>query len=46
VPEATLAAIALELPPQKAADKLIQQAINYGGPDNISVIIASQVEQP
>lgn len=44
VPEATLAAIALELPPQEAADKLIQQAINYGGPDNISVIIASHVE--
>jgi serine/threonine protein phosphatase PrpC len=40
VPEATLAAIALELPPQPAADKLVQQAVSYGGPDNISVIIA------
>ncbi len=39
VPEATFAAIALDLPPQEAADKLVQQAINYGGPDNISVII-------
>lgn len=40
VPEATLAAIALELPPQAAADKLVQQAVSYGGPDNVSVIIA------
>ena len=40
VPEATLAAITLELPPQEAANKLVQQAVNYGGPDNISVIIA------
>jgi serine/threonine protein phosphatase PrpC len=42
VPEATLAAIALELPPQAAADKLVQQAVCYGGPDNISVIITRQ----
>jgi PPM family protein phosphatase len=42
VPEATLAAIALELPPQAAADKLVQQAVSYGGPDNISIIIARQ----
>jgi protein phosphatase len=40
IPEATLAAIALELPPQEAADKLVQQAVSYGGPDNVSVIIA------
>ena len=40
VPEASLAAIALELTPQEAADKLVKQAINYGGPDNISMIIA------
>ena len=40
VPEATLGAIALELPPQAAADKLVQQAVSYGGPDNVSVIIA------
>lgn len=40
VPEDTLAAIALELTPQAAANKLVQQAISYGGPDNISVIIA------
>jgi serine/threonine protein phosphatase PrpC len=42
VPEATLAAIALELPPQAAADKLVQQAVSYGGPDNISIIIVRQ----
>jgi serine/threonine protein phosphatase PrpC len=39
VPEATVAAIAMEFAPQLAANKLVQQAINYGGPDNISVII-------
>jgi PPM family protein phosphatase len=42
VPEATLAAIALEIPPQEAVDKLVRQALSYGGPDNISVIIARQ----
>jgi PPM family protein phosphatase len=42
VPEATLAAVALELPLQEAADKLVQQAVSYGGPDNVSVIIACQ----
>ena len=42
VPEASLAAIALELPPQEAADKLVQQAVSFGGPDNITVIIARQ----
>ena len=40
VPEATLAAITLEMSPQAAADKLVQQAVSYGGPDNVSVIIA------
>jgi serine/threonine protein phosphatase PrpC len=39
VPETTVAAIAMEFAPQLAANKLVQQAINYGGPDNISVII-------
>jgi serine/threonine protein phosphatase PrpC len=42
VPEATLAAITLELAPQAAANKLVQQAVSYGGPDNISIIIARQ----
>jgi serine/threonine protein phosphatase PrpC len=42
VPEATLAAIALEIPPKEAVDKLVHQALSYGGPDNISVIIARQ----
>jgi PPM family protein phosphatase len=46
VPEATIATIALELSPQKATDKLVQQAINFGGPDNISVIIARQHRDP
>jgi protein phosphatase len=46
VPEATLAAIALELPPQAAADKLVQQAVTYGGPDNVSVIIARRKGEP
>jgi len=42
IPEATLAAITLELSPQHAAEKLVQQAVSYGGPDNISVIIVRQ----
>ena len=46
VPEATLAAIALEMPPQEAVEKLVKQAINFGGPDNISVILAHQARQP
>lgn len=36
----TIAALALDLPPQKAADQLVRQAIHAGGPDNISLIIA------
>jgi serine/threonine protein phosphatase PrpC/class 3 adenylate cyclase/pSer/pThr/pTyr-binding forkhead associated (FHA) protein len=39
VSETTMAAIALELTPQAGADKLVQQAVSYGGPDNISIII-------
>ena len=42
VPEATFTAIAFELPPQEAADKLVRQAIDYGGPDNISIILVHQ----
>ncbi len=40
VTESILQAVALELPPQEAAEKLVQQAVSYGGPDNVSVIIA------
>jgi protein phosphatase len=39
VSETTLAAIALDLTPQAGADKLVQQAVSFGGPDNISIII-------
>ena len=31
-------------PPQTAANDLIRQALEYGGPDNISVIIAQRTE--
>jgi protein phosphatase len=40
VSEMQIQAVALELPPQKAADKLIELANRNQGPDNISVIIA------
>lgn len=40
VPEAMLQAVANDLPPHKAVEKLVDLAKNSGGPDNISVIIA------
>jgi len=40
VPETLIRAVAIELPPQIAADKLVTLANNSKGPDNISVIIA------
>jgi len=43
LPEALIWATACELPPQEAADKLVALANNSQGPDNISVIIARQV---
>ena len=43
IPESLIWATASELPPQEAADKLVTLANNSQGPDNISVIIARQV---
>lgn len=40
VSESMIQAVAMELPPQPAAEKLIKLANSRGGPDNISVIIA------
>lgn len=40
VPETLIRAVATELPPQMAADKLATMANTSSGPDNISVIIA------
>lgn len=40
IPEAMLHAVANDLPPGEAAEKLVDLANSSGGPDNISVIIA------
>jgi protein phosphatase len=40
VPDSLISAVATELPPQKAADRLIDLANASSGPDNISVIVA------
>lgn len=42
IPESLIWAVASELQPQVAADKLVALANNSHGPDNISVIIARQ----
>jgi protein phosphatase len=39
IQEAVLQAVAMELPPQAAADKLTSIANAQGGPDNISAVI-------
>jgi len=39
VAEAIIQAVAIELPPQRAADKLVSLANAANGPDNISVIV-------
>jgi PPM family protein phosphatase len=45
VTEAQIQAVVLELPPQRAADKLVEMANANQGPDNISVIIARKRKQ-
>ena len=40
IPEAMLQVVANELPPAEACKKLVQLAIDAGGPDNITVILA------
>jgi PPM family protein phosphatase len=42
VSEAQLQTVVLELPPQQAAEKLVALANTNQGPDNISVIVASE----
>jgi serine/threonine protein phosphatase PrpC len=37
--------VVVELPPQRAADKLVALANRNQGPDNISVIVAKQVPE-
>ena len=46
VPEEVIAGVAQNMPPQQAAARLAQLANQYGGPDNISVIIARQQNPP
>ena len=43
VPESLIQAVATELPPQAAANKLVTLANSSQGPDNISVIIARRL---
>ena len=45
VSEAQIQAVVVELPPQRAADKLVALANRNQGPDNISVIVAKQVPE-
>lgn len=40
VTEAIVQAVALELPPQTAAEKLVQLTLARGAPDNVTVVIA------
>jgi len=46
VTEAQIQAVLLELDPQQAAEKLVKLANISGGPDNISVIIATRRKKP
>ena len=45
VSESQIQAVVVELPPQRAADKLVELANRNQGPDNISVIVAKQVAE-
>jgi serine/threonine protein phosphatase PrpC len=45
VSESQIQAVVVELPPQRAADKLVALANRNQGPDNISVIVAKQVAE-
>jgi len=45
VTEAQIQTVVVELPPQRAADKLIMLANRNQGPDNISVIVVKQVQE-
>ena len=40
VASADIAAVATAFPPQEAADRLVEQANQWGGPDNIAVVVA------
>lgn len=40
VPETIMQAVALEMPPQKAAEKLVAYTLASGAPDNVSAVIA------
>lgn len=46
VPDSLIWAAARELSPQVAANKLVDLANRSGGPDNISVIVARQIDFP
>ncbi|MBI5824426.1 MAG: serine/threonine-protein phosphatase [Chloroflexi bacterium] len=46
VPETLIRAAAMELPPPVAVEKLIALANGVGSPDNISVVIARQLDFP
>jgi PPM family protein phosphatase len=44
IPETLLHSVVNDLPPEEAVKKLVQLAIDSGGPDNITVILARHAE--